>query len=455
MIRLTGMSRNSYLYYLVWAGIGAAGAFGQPGLQDPVFDRIPFEQWLKGNGETHMRWSAEVSPSRLTVYQRQAVVVLIRVDGAEFVKRSGPGQMVVFMEIRDLDDHVFRTHRALHFEEVKNPGDLSAINFEQYAFVLPGEYQVAAAVYDTGSKEHALKRIKLHVPEVAHDPLPNSGRDLPEVEYVTIGDPPDAWYLPEVSSRLSLPVPNERPVRVEVVVNESPTELATGRTGRTMKRNMGNLIPALKVLSQMDIKNGSINVTLLDLERRKASFHQEESAKIDWARLRVALLDNDPNQIDVHALENHEQNAQFFVSEVRKRLESTESNGDVPLGISAEPARVLIVLSGPMAFPKGQDLRPIEAAPEPGVRVFYIRYYPPRPGLQFGPSPELAQPGVSGRRSVSQVRPPGVGPGRGAPIEDSLARTLKPLSPRQFDVTTPMEFRSALAAIITEISRLK
>ena len=362
--------------------------------------------------------------------------------------------MVVFMEIRDRDDRVFRTHRSLHFEELKNAGDLAAVNFEQQAFILPGDYQVAAAIYDTGSQEHALKRIKLHVPEVPHDPLPNSWRGLPEVEFVTIADPPDGWFLPDVSSRLSLAVENERPVRVEVVVNESPTELATGRTGRTMKRNMGNLIPALKVLSELDIKNGSMNVTLLDLERRKVSFNQEQAGKLDWARLRAALIDNDPDRIDVHALENHEQNAQFFVSEVRKRLESTESNGDVPLGLSAEPARVLIVLSGPMAFPKGQDLRPIEAAPEPGARVFYVRYYPPRPGIFTG-LPSQPGGGGAGRRGAPPPRPIPAGPNRGASLEDSLGRTLKPLGPRTFEVTTPAEFRNALAAIISEISRMK
>jgi hypothetical protein len=447
MIRLVEMTRNIYLYLM----IGSA-AFGQQGLQDPVFDRIPFEQWLKGDGDAHMRWSVEVSPSRLSVYQRLSVVLAVRVDGAEFVKRNGPGQMVVFMEIRDRDDRAFRTHRALHFEELKNPGDLASVNFEQHAFIVPGDYQVAAAIYDTGSKEHALKRIKLHVPEVTRDPLPNSWGQLPEVEFVTVADPPDGWYLPEVSAHLSLPVENERPVRVEVVVNESPTELATGRTGRTMKRNMGNLIPALRILSEMDIKNGSINVTLLDLERRKVSFHQEQAAKLDWAKLRAALIDNDPNQINVHALENHEQNAQFFVSEVRKRLESTELNGDVPLGLTADPARVLIVLSGPMAFPKGQDLRPIEATREPDTRVFYICYFPPRLGVFTGPPSQF---GGSGRRGGGGPSPVLGGPNHGTSLEDSLWRTLKPLGPRTFEVTTPMEFRNAIAAIMSEISRLK
>jgi hypothetical protein len=266
---------------------------------------------------------------------------------------------------------------------------------------------------------------------------------------VTFSEPPDSWYEPDISSRLYLPVQNRRPVRVEVVVNESPTE-ASRRPGHNRSRNMGSLIPALKVLSQMDIRDGSINATLLDLERRKVSFSQEDASPLDWTRLRAALMENDPNQIDVHALEKHEQNAQFFVSEIRKRLESTEQNGDVPLGLTAEPARVLIVLSGPMAFPKGQDLRPIEATPEPGTRVFYIRYYPPWPGVEFGPPP-----GLAGRHGGSPVRPPAPGPGRGAPLDDSLAKTLKPLSPRVFDVRTPMEFRNALAAIVSDISQLK
>jgi len=446
MIRLAEMLRNFYLCLMC-----AVAAFAQKGQQDAVFDRIPFDQWLKGGEDAHIRWSTDVVQARLSVHQRLSVILAVRVDGSELVKRSGPGQMVVFMEIRDHEDRVFRTHRALHFEELKNLDSLASINFEQYAFILPGDYQVATAVFDTGSKEHALKRIKLHVPDVPHDPLPDAWRNLPEVEFATFTEPPDSWYLPEVSSRLNLPLQNERPVRVEVVVNESPTELATRRVGRTMKRNMGNVIPALKVLSQMDIKNGSINVTLLDLERRKVSFSQEQASKLDWTRLRAALLDNDPNQIDVHALENHEQNAQFFVSEIRKRLESTEQNGDVPLGLSADPARVLIVLSGPMAFPKGQDLRPIEAAPEPGVRVFYIRYNPPL--LSPGRGPGMVPGGPRGRVAVPY--PSGVPYSGGAATEDSLARTLKPLAPRTFDVTTPMEFRGALAAIMSEISRLK
>jgi hypothetical protein len=417
-----------------------ATALGQQGSPDPVFEKVPFDEWLKGGTEARVRWSMHVSQARLTVYQRLAVNVSVEVDGAEFLKRS---HLVVFLEIRDRGGNRYRNHRALLVGDLKKPSDLASVDFEQNAFITPGEYEVAAAVFDADSKEHSLKRMKLRVPELPHDPLQDAWRDLPSVEMTTLADPPERWYLPEITSRLYLPVKTERPVRIEVLVNESPTEIAMGRVGRVSRRNMGNLIPALKVISQMEIGNGTMNVSLLDLERRKISFHQEDVGKLDWTGLRAELAENDPNLIDVHELENHEQNAQFFVSEVRKRLENTASKG-------AEPARVLIVLSGPMAFRKGQDLHPIEAAPEPGSRVFYIRYNAPaRPqAVALDTGPEL-------RRGVAVRPPPPAADPRGTTVQDSLGQTLKPLAPRLFDVTTAAQFRVALAAIISEISQLK
>jgi hypothetical protein len=414
--------------------IGWPAVFGQGGRPDPVFQKVPFDEWLKGGEDAHIRFTLRVTPARLSAHQRMAVMVGVEVDGGEFVKRPKSGQIVVFLQIRDRDSHVYRTHQPLTFDDTQKTSNLAAIHFEQSTFMTPGEYQVAAAVYDVLAKEHSLKRTKLHVPEIAHDPLPGVWRDSPSLEFVPVSDPPERWFLPEITSKLYLPVRNEKAVRIEVVVNESPTEIAMRRTGRVSTRNMGNLVPALKVISQMTVENGSVNVTLLDLERRKVSFSQEDVKTLDWERLKTALVENDPNTIDVHALENHEQNAQFFVAEIRKRLE-----------MEAEAKRVLIVLSGPMAFSKGQDLRPIEAAPEPGSRVFYIRYNPPRLG------PVMGMVGRGGRA----MGPPMPMPPQAVATEDSLAGTLKPLAPRVFDVTNPMEFRSALAGIMGEISGMK
>ena len=424
---------------ILYLSLLAALAYGQEAQR--AFEKVPFDQWLKEGEGARIHWSMRVIPAHLTEFQRFGTALVVEIDGDEFVKRSKPGQLAVFLEVRDAKGQPYRNYRPMVLPNESKTASVATVSVAQFFFVMPGDFSVAAVIYDTESQEHSLKRTKVKVPELAHDPLPGSWKNLPSVEFLAPADAPDGWYKPEITSRLSLPVKSEKPVCVEVVVNESPSETPTGRPGRMSRRNMGNLVPALKVISQMEIGNGSMNVTLLDLERRRVSFKQEEVSTLDWTRLRGALIENDPDKIDVHALENREQNAQFFVSEIRKLLESTESNGDVPLGLSAEPARVLIVLSGPMSFAKGQDLRPIEATPEPGTRVYYIRYYPPRPGFRMGPS-GAHSPMISGR-------------GRGVPIEDLLARTLKPLGPRTFDVTTPEEFRSALATIISEISRLK
>jgi hypothetical protein len=427
MIRLTEMLRIFYLYALV-----AIPMFGQQGRPDPLFARIPFEEWLKGGEESHLRWSMRIVPPHLSVHQRLITAVAVAVDGSEFVKRNKPGQVAMFVEFRDQDNRVYQSHTILNFLELQKPENLDQVTLDLSAFVIPGDYRVAAAIYDFESKEHSLKQTKLHVPEQGRDPLAGAWKGLPAVEFPEMGEPPERWFLPDITSRMTLPLKTEKPVRIEVVVNESPTETAMGRTGRTRRRNMSSLIPALKVLSQIDVKNGFMNVTLLDLERRKVSYAQEGVGVLDWKKLKAALNENDPNTINVRDLENHEQNAQFFVSEVRKRLEPKD-----------ETSRVLIVLSGPMAFAKGQDLKPIEAAP--GSKVFYVRYYPARPDFSS------TTPVGRGGRSIAPRVPMPIG--QGASLDDSLVGTLKPLAPRRFDVTNAIEFRAALAAIMGDISK--
>jgi hypothetical protein len=424
--------------------IAARLGLAQQGLPDPAFDKVPFDQWLKGADQSHIQFSIRASPAFLTIHQRLSQYFQIEVAGPEFVKRPGPGRLVAFLEIRDQDNRAYRFHSQMEFSQLKKASDLLAVNLSVRALMTPGDYRVAAAIYDIETKEHSLKRKTVHVPKVAHDPLPGFWRDLPPVEFLTeTAERPDAWFWPRITSRPNLALRTERPVRIEVLVNESPTEAAHTRVGQTVRRNMAALIPALKVISQIDAGSGSLNVTMLDLERRKVTFQQDNVHTLDWPAMRAALLETNPNLIDVHALENHEQNAQFFVSQVRQRLEGGDPG----------PPRVLIVLSGPMAFPKGQDLHPIEVAPEPGSRVFYIRYYPPRPGAApLGFAPLGGRGGRNGGGGQPGPPPP---IGRGPSTEDSLEGTLKPLSPRLFNVSTPMEFRNALGAIITDISQLK
>ena len=49
-------------------------------------------------------------------------------------------------------------------------------------------------------------------------------------------------------------------------------------------RNLGALIPAAKVLSQVEWRNATFNIALLDLARRRVAFHQENVHDLELRR---------------------------------------------------------------------------------------------------------------------------------------------------------------------------
>jgi hypothetical protein len=380
-------------------------------------------------------WSARVSGVTLANSQRLRTRVEIEVDGNELIKRRGEGELVFFVEFKDSDRRVFRTHQAIALREVTDAAAKSNFVYSQSALVLPGDYRVDFAILDTKTGERAAIERTLRVAPLRGDPLPDSWRGLPPVEFEASADPPDSWFEPYLAGRLHLPVETRHPVRVEVLVNASPSAIGPSfRTGQVNNRSLADVLPALKVISQMELDDGMLNVSVLDLTRRQVLFTQDhvhpQSQPLDWTRLRPALLEADPNKIDVRDLAHRQENAQFFVEEVRRR-------------IVEECA--LIVLSGPLEFVPGGDLRPIELVERPPGRVFYIRYHPlpvivnPAPPRATRPNRGrgFPQPGIFATEPV-----------------DALEPLLKPLQPRLFDVNSAEQFRKALADVMKEIARM-
>jgi hypothetical protein len=411
-------------------------ALAQSGLPDPAFDKIPFDEWLNHADNAHMDWRLETSPAylrsdlslRLSECQRLEKTTLAIIEGREFVRRPKPGQMVLFIEIRDRDNGTYRVHEPLTLKKGTRPENLRQVRFPVHMRVLPGDYQVAAALYDTESQEHSLKRTTLHIPEIPHDPLPHAWRGLPNVEFSTCDS--------TNSVPLSLQLDASMPARIEVVVNKTfNLDKKTG-AGRG-----GMLLPRAEIIAETEIRNGSMYVTVLDLARQRVNLTASPEERLFRKLLSNAM--QYPLKIDDRPRGNPKEEAQFFVSEIRERLERP-----IP-----EARRVLIVLSAPLKFPRGEDLRPIQASPPLGTLVFYIRcksIVPP----PFMPPPQLPSPGDSRPAAISP--PSGPEPFQYyANNSDSLEKTLKPLYPRVFDVTTALEFRDALAEIMSEIEQMK
>lgn len=408
----------------------------QNGLKDFVFTTIPFEQWLVEGNPAHIRWTTRISDAELGNHQRLGASLEVVVDGAELAKRRGEGEFVIMMQFTDAKGTVWQDHESVDLGPIPEAMKRNDAVYVRNFMVLPGDYQVAFAVYDTATGEHAATKRRFHVPALRNDPFPGAWKGLPAIEFIRLAKPPDTWYLPSVRNRLSLAAEARRPLEIEILVNLTPSERASAST-RARNRNLSVLLPALKTLSQISWGQMPVRVTLLDLSRQRVAFEQENVRRLNWRQARASLAEINPGMIDVKALENRKSNARFFAAEVGRRLAG---------GAGAAP-KVVIVLSSPTGFEAGQDLRPVEAvARRDGSKLFYFRYQPAVPVGFAGGGRAGARRGADG-----VLLPPRSSNG---PLSDDLAPLLKPLDPRLYDVTSPMEFRRALANMLAEIGRL-
>jgi hypothetical protein len=395
---------------------------------DPLFDTLPFREWMAGGEQAQFKWTIRIAPPHLSNQQRLMTKVEARLDGVELARRRGKGELLVMVQITDSDGRVYQDHESIDLEKIVADIRKSDIVYSQPVFLRPGDYQVAVALFVTATKEHTVRKETLHVAPLKSDPLPAVWNGLAPVEFIGPAQTPDSWYLPDMRGELHLPLKTGRAVRIEAMVNLTPSERAAG-SFRVQDRNLGALLPALKAITQMRGAGVTVNVSLLDLSRRKVTFRQEDVHELDWTRMKDALAETTPGSIDVKSLEDRGHNAAFFVAEVARRMEG-------------EDAPVVIVLSSPVEFESGQDLRPIGATKG---HVIYIRYHAQaRPVMVRGIDPQ-----TRGRAGVWVPSP-----AQGARMAvDQLEPTLKPLNPELFDVRTADEFRKVLAALMQEAAR--
>ena len=446
--RSSGRIRHWIVFLSVSAVVTVSGQAAElNGLSDPVFAHVPFDKWVADGGQPQIHWTVNVSKPRLSAHQRLEARIEAHVDEKELAKRRGKGGLVMLVQLKDSEDRAYQTHALLDLRNMKDTDSGSEALFSLDAMIVPGTYALTLIAFDTSSGDHSVVKRSLRVDALPNDPLPQAWKDLPPVEFAPVVEAPDSWFLPPVMGRLHLPVESKQPVHIDLVMNASPPDDGDNpKTGVASNSNLAVLVPAVKALSQLGVGQGSLNVSVLDLMRRKTPLDQKVEGQLDWTPLKAAIEEANPNVIDVRSLEHREQNAQFFISEVARKIaadSSAEESG------SKDP-RVLIVLSGPMAFHSGADMHAIEASAPKNTRVFYFRYHSFMPTLPV-PTPENF--GMRQRRGLGPGDPP-IQPRAAHEPPDSLERTLRPLQPQLFDVWNPEEFRKALGKMLEEISRM-
>ena len=412
--------------------VSATPGLPATGVADPIFAKVHFDEWTPGKGQSPFKWTVEAQPVVLSNHQRWLARVNVQIDGVELASRKGHGTLLVLFQFQDSAGRLYQDHGALDLGKMEAGAKAQIIIYTESAFAMPGNYPLAIGLFDTSTKDHWFRRETLKVPVNKTDPLPFAWRDLPPIEFMPPEDPPDNWYLPTVEGRLHLPLDTRHPLKVDILVNLTPSEIASS-SQRVQDRNLSVLLPTMKVLAQMQLPAGSLNIESVDLTRQKVSFRQEAVRQIDWTKMRAALTGDQLGTIDVKSLGDREHSAQFFINEVGKRVRSTD---------------VLIILTSSLRFEGGVDLEPIHFEGTPDCHVFYVRYHPPP--VRY--VQQARQPLVRGRRA------PPMGSGgivRMSPVViDQLEPTLKPLRHRLFDVQTPEEMRKALADLLAEISAI-
>jgi len=400
---------------------------------DAAFAAAPFQQWIAQGPKAELPWHSRISAPALTLHQRMAVRVEVELDGNELVARCCEGKAVALVAITDQQGHTYRNFGEKDLKDATAGLGQYMISLSWEVFLLPGDYKATIVFYYSGRSAHNLISERVHVGALKHDPLPESWRDLPTVEFC--GSQPeglDAFLLPNIEGRLRLPAKSGRPIQVEILENVTPYP-SERRRPKLYADRLAVFLPILKTLSQLQVDNGKVGLSVLDFARRSVVFDQQNitDREVSWTKFKDAMAANSVVVVDAHDLEREHDYGQFFASEMTRRLDGAGSD-------SAK--RVLIVISGPMEL---GSRKPLEmAAPAEGnFAVFYVR-------CDFLLQAPLVVP------SPIFGRPVALPPQRLEALEDGIGKALRKLKPRVFGVHSPEGVRDALAVILSDLSAM-
>jgi hypothetical protein len=408
------LSTVRFLVLLAALGSLPEGLFAQ--VSDPFIAQPVFSGWANQALREEIPWKTRVASGGLTPYQRIVARCDVFIDGRYIRQHPQKRSLVALLQITDSAGRAYQGHSIMDLDGDR-PDMRGGAFFSWRLFTLPGDYEVALALYDPVVGTRSFTKKSLHVDALNKDPLPDSWRDLPAVEFLLPPTKaPDFFFHPEVTARLRMPLVTRRPVRVEVMAN------LTG-TGRAMVShasynfNLTSLLPILKTFSQIEVRNGSLNIEVLDLVRRQVAFRQEDAKALDWSRLSAAVTTADPAKVDFHALQDSRHMAAFLRREVAARIEAETQEGSTP--------PVLVLIGSSAFFNTLDDINDTALSHECGCLVYYIHYN-----------------AAAMRYRLS------------AADSDNVKKVLKPLQVKVYFAESPQDLRRIMAEIIDDISKL-
>jgi len=377
-------------------------------------------EWLSAGEHKDFQWRVRVSRPFLTFQQRNLVWIAAEIPMKSLQKRSARRDLHFIAKIADESgrwlEGMSYTHHQVQEEFTKKVDLQLSLGF----YLQPGTYRIAIIAYDAvlGERNVSFTGVKVKPPSKN---FPQLLAGLPPVEFLSASV---EGVRPLAHGHVSLQIPTERPVELDLVVDLSPYNRGLGRrtmggrdprllVPRLSKSFQSTLIEAASVLTDMNLKNGCMRVTALDTLDRRIIVPPQTSTTVDWQKTWNEVVNTNLNLVSLDDLEHRLEAAEFVKGQL-EQLMLQEPRCETPF---ARPLRIFAVLSQGTHFPYGTVQPKIQAKCD--CKVFYLRQF------EFF-----------------------------ANTSDELKGMMNPLGPKRLDFTNSMEFRGKLFDFVQTIEKL-
>jgi len=392
------------------------------------------DRLLNGPDRRDIPWKVKVWEPVLTYQQRYLARIEGTIEGSYLREKAGHN-LVFEVKLGDSEGHWLRGEDITEFRIPKDPPHpIGQAYFLTGVYALPGEYRVAIIIYDRAQGAATVQHVRLHVPPVKGDTLPDLTRGLPPIEFPSRipfmnwgqgdlrAEREPGWSLARGVEHL--PISTVHPLRIDVVLDFSEPDginlpdykhaKLTGMFSQSAYFHyLKDMLSMGSILSHLQPSHGCVRVSAIDMSRVHILLDRQDAAALDWKKLEKDLYSVDLDRIDVATMaKQHDRSAAV------SRYLAQIANDPAACSAGAQPAdRVVVLVSQHQEYPPHTPITPIQPEECQNCRFVYLRLTP----YEF--------------ESVDPYRD-----------------ILKPLHPRSFRFYTPGDFRKVLQDLTVELS---
>jgi len=368
--------------------------------------QIPLKEWLARPDTTPIPWKVDLRKPELRIDQRYEVAYGVEVTKKDLKWVQGRQELRYISGVSNAAGQFLVAPKLGNqmFDSVYKPN--FRVRFSDCVFLPPGDYLLWIVLIDTNNTRRNVIKRNVHVPEFSSDELPKLLSSSPAVEFPEIVRSGQRT-LPKIAPRFVLPVANKQPIHVEVVSMLSPADQWSGRVDIVRWVN-NRVLNATAALSQIQLQNGSISTSALDLVNQSMPFQDRNARQLNWSGLASAFTQaTEDYKVNLPALEALKQHATFL----RKLMNQS-------LAAPNNQMHAYIFVSGSLSFERGSEVAPVTLEGNCNCRAYHVR-------LRVTKDDDF----------------------------DDLEKVIKPLHPKTFNILTPREFREALGEIIKDLNQ--